>query len=95
MGVTPQDIISDEEIAKVHGGNFGSMSPREVVNEGVVKYAFGFTSGNTQLCILMEHGLVTKPKPGSYRANLTQKGKRYARSIYHSVIRPQESNNDD
>ena len=81
----PEDIISDEEITRVHGyANFGSMSPREVVNDGVHKYAIGFTGGHTQLCILMEHRLITKPKPGKYSANLTQKGKRYARAIWNT-----------
>lgn len=79
----PEDIISDEEVTRVHANaNFGSTSPREVVDDGVRKYAFGFTGGSTQLAILREHGLVTKPRPGSYRANLTEKGKAYGRAIY-------------
>lgn len=81
----PEDIISDEEIIRVHGyANFGDMSPREVVNDGVRKYAIGFTGGHTQLCILLEHKLITKPKPGKYAANLTQKGKRYARAVWNT-----------
>jgi len=80
----PEEIISDADIIRVHGhANFGDMSPREVVNDGVRKYSVGFTGGHTQLCILLEHGLITKPKPGKYSANLTQKGKRYARSIWN------------
>jgi len=77
------EIISDDEILRVHGhANFGSdMTPRDVVNEGVLKYAFGYCSGHTQLCILMKHGLITKPKPGRYDASLTKKGKRYARAL--------------
>lgn len=77
------EIISDDEILRVHGhANFGpQMTPREVVNEGVLKYAFGYHSGHTQLCILMAHGLITKPRPGSYDASLTKKGKRYARAL--------------
>lgn len=78
-------IISDDEVARVHGhANFGAISPREVVNDGVRKYAVGYHSGHTQLCILMEHGLITKPRPGSYDANLTKKGKKYARVLYRS-----------
>jgi hypothetical protein len=81
----PQEIISDEEIARVHGhANFGYMSPREVVNDGVRKYAVGFTGGATQLAILREHGLITKPKGISYNADLTKKGKAYARSIWET-----------
>jgi hypothetical protein len=78
-----QKVVSDDEIARVHGSaNFGSQSPREVVNDGVRKYAIGYQGGHTQLCILQEHGLITKPRPGSYDANLTKKGKKYARALY-------------
>ena len=81
--MTPEEIISDAELLRVHGyANFGDMTPREVVNDGVRKYAVGFSAGYTQMTILREHGLITKPKPGRYGANLTAKGKRYARSIY-------------
>ncbi len=81
--MSPEEIISDAEIARVHGNaNFGIMTPRAVVNDGVRKYAFGFSGGHTQLCILMEHGLITKPRPGRYDANLTKKGKAYARAIW-------------
>lgn len=77
-------IISDEEIARVHGyASFGpSITPREVVNDGVRKYAVGYHSGYTQLTILLEHGLITRPRPGRYDANLTKKGKKYARVLY-------------
>jgi hypothetical protein len=77
-------VISDEEILRVHGfANFGpGITPRQVVNDGVRKYAVGYQGGYTQLCILLDHKLITNPKPGSYRANLTQKGKAYARAVY-------------
>jgi hypothetical protein len=82
------DIISDEEIARVHANaNFGSMTPREVVNDGVQKYAVGYQGGSTQVAILREHGLISKPKNYGYKANLTEKGKRYARAIYHDTLR--------
>jgi hypothetical protein len=81
--MTPQEIISDEEIARVHAhANFGAMSPRDVVDEGVRKTAVGYHCGSTQLYILLEHGLATKPRPGSSDVSLTKKGKAYARSIY-------------
>jgi hypothetical protein len=77
-------IVSDEEITKVHGyANFGSMTPREAVNDGVRKTAVGYHCGHTQFTILREHGLITRPRPGSYDANLTKKGKAYARVLYH------------
>lgn len=77
-------VIGDAEIVRVHGyANFGpEITPRQVVNDGVRKYAVGYQGGHTQLCILMEHGLITKPRPGKYDANLTQKGKRYAQALY-------------
>lgn len=78
------ELISDAEIARIHDhANFGSMSPRDVVNDGVRKYAVGYEGGSTQIAILLEHGLITKPRPGSYAANLTAKGKRYARVLFH------------
>ena len=76
------EIVTDAEIARVHGhANFGTMTAREVVNDGVRKYAVGYHSGYTQLSILLEHGLITKPRPGSHDANLTKKGKAYARAL--------------
>lgn len=76
------NIISDEAVERVHGNaNFGDMSKRQVVNEGVLKYAFGYDSGHTQLCILMEHGLVRKPKAMRYHSSLTVKGQRYLRAM--------------
>tara|TARA_R110000782_G_C14663387_1_gene398112 strand:- start:410 stop:682 length:273 start_codon:yes stop_codon:yes gene_type:complete len=80
------DIITDEELARVHGNaKFGSMTPRNVVNDGVRKYAVGYQGGSTQVTILREHGLISKPKNCGYKANLTEKGKRYARAIYHEA----------
>lgn len=76
-------IISDEEIARVHGhANFGSMPPRQVVNDGVRKVAVGYHCGSTQFSILRDHGLITKPRGHSYDVNLTKKGKAYGRVLY-------------
>lgn len=84
----PEEIIPDAEIIRVHGNaNFGSTTPREVVNDGVRKYAVGYSGGHTQLRILLEHGLIRKPKPGKHGSSLTEKGKRYARSIWHTHFR--------
>lgn len=83
MRDAPETIITDAEIIRVHAyANFGSMTPREVVNDGVRKYAAGYQGGSTQLAILREHGLITAPRGCGYKADLTEKGKRYARSIY-------------
>ena len=74
------DIIDDKKLNEVHGNaNFGSMTPREVVNDGVLKYSMGYSGGATQIAILREHGLITKPK--GYYANLTKKGKMYLRTL--------------
>lgn len=75
-------IITEEEIERVHANaNFGSLSKRKVVNDGVLKTSMGYIMGYTQLCILLEHGLVKNPKPGCYKTTLTQKGFKYLRSI--------------
>lgn len=86
MSEAPETIITDAEITRVHANaNFGGMTPREVVNDGVRKYAAGYQGGSTQLAILREHGLITAQKGCSYKANLTEKGKKYARSIYRAA----------
>lgn len=85
------EIISDAEVIRVHGNaNFGTMRPREVVNDGVRKAALGYHTGHTQFCILRDHGLITKPRGMSYDVNLTKKGKRYARglSIFAAPAQP-------
>lgn len=73
-------IIDDDKIIRVHANsNFGSTSPRDVVNDGVVKCAVGYGCGSTQIKILQEHGLVYKTR--SYSPGLTKKGKEYARAL--------------
>jgi len=77
-----EDIISDAEIARVHGrANFGTMTARQVVDDGIGKVVVGYHCGHTQFTILREHGLITKPKAMSYDCNLTKKGKKYYRAI--------------
>ena len=81
----PEQIISDDMIEQVHGyANFGPVSKRDVVAEGVLKYAFGYTSGHTQLMIILEHGLVRNPRPGRYETTLTNKGMAYLRAVFGS-----------
>lgn len=81
MNKTIFDVISNEEAVRVHGyANFGDMTPREVINDGVLKYSMGYTGGSTQIAILREHGLITKPK--GYHASLTVKGKSYMRALF-------------
>ena len=79
---TTSDMISDEEIEKVHANaNFGSMTKRRVVDDGVIKAAYGFGTGHTQQEILIEHGLIKVPKPHAHKMVLTQKGYEYLRIV--------------
>lgn len=81
MTTTPQDIISDADVVRVHANaNFGSVTPRDVLADGVWKYSMGHSGGWTQMVILREHGLITKCKRGC-KAVLTAKGKAYLRSL--------------
>jgi hypothetical protein len=80
---TPNEIISDDEIDRVHGhANFGSMSKRDVVNEGVLHCAFGYEGGHTQMMILLEHGLVRRSRGRRFSTSLTNKGKAYLRAAW-------------
>lgn len=76
----PEDIISERRCIEVHANaNFGDKTPRQILNGAVMSYAMGFSTGSAALMILREHGLVKKNS--GYTANLTVKGKRYARAI--------------
>lgn len=79
----PEEIIGDADVIRVHGrANFGNMTPRDVVNEGVLKYAYGYSTGFTQLSILLEHRLIYKPRPGKYSSRLTKRGMAYLRAAW-------------
>lgn len=70
--MSKQEIISDEQVDKVHGNaNFGSTGKREVVDQGLLKCASGYYQGYTSTKILTEHGLIDK----EYK--LTAKGRTY------------------
>lgn len=77
------DIVSDEDCILVHGNaNFGpDISARMVVDEGVILYAYYYTSNSTQMNILYKHGLIRKPKAGSLVSTLTSKGYKYLRAL--------------
>ena len=73
---TTLQIISDDEIERIHANaNFGTMTKRQVVNEGVLKYAAGYTAGHTMYTILREHALIRNSV--SYKSRLTKKGQDY------------------
>jgi hypothetical protein len=81
---SPKQIVPDAEVERVHGSaNFGPIAKRTVINEGVLSYAFGYTTGHTMMMILREHGLITKPQ--GYKASLTSKGKSYLRALFEGV----------
>jgi hypothetical protein len=72
MSRSAKEIITDEEIKRVHGNaNFGSMDKRTVVDQGVLKCASGYYQGHTSNMIIKEHGLVND------EYELTPKGKAY------------------
>lgn len=76
-------IVTDADIERVHGNaNFGTMTKREVVDEGVLTYAFGYSSGHTMMQILQEHGLLSRSRTN--RA-LTQHGYHYLRAMFQDV----------
>lgn len=67
-----QEIISDEEIERVHANaDFGGMGKRQVVNQGVLKCASGYYQGHTSTQIIKEHGLIND------KYKLTTKGRTY------------------
>ena len=77
MNDNAHEIISDEEIEKVHANaNFGDQPKREVVNCGVLKVACGFYQGHTSTQIITEHGLIDK----GYK--LTAKGREYLWAVF-------------
>lgn len=83
---TTSEIISDDEIEHVHANaQFGSMSKRDVVDDGVLQFVFGYDTGHTQMKILREHGLLRASRPNSYRANLSAKGKDYLRAMFRGT----------
>lgn len=74
-----KEIISDEEIEKIHANSdFGGMSKRDVVNQGVLKCASGYYQGHTSTQIITKHGLITKDY------ELTAKGRAYLWAAFSS-----------
>ena len=83
---TTAELVPDSDIERVHANaNFGALSKRAVVDEGVLKYAFGFDTGHTQMQILMEHGLISI-RHVAHRPMLTAKGKNYLRALGSRVL---------
>ncbi len=77
-----QDLVSNQEIENAFKGtNFGSeLSRRQIIANGVLKYASGYHSGSTLQAILKELGLLT------IKLSLTKKGKAYLWSSFANNI---------
>ena len=76
-----QEIITDEEIERVHANaDFGSMKKRDVVDQGILKCASGYHQGHTSTQIITEHGLISK------EYELTAKGRSYLWAVFSSKI---------
>jgi hypothetical protein len=80
-------IIDQAQVHSVHANaNFGEgVSMRSVVDEGVLQYALGYSTGHTQMVILQEHGLINRPRAIRQQPVLSAKGKRYLRAMFHNV----------
>ena len=65
-------LVSDEQIENAWGNaSFGNSDKRDVIANALLKYACGYSTGNTIFCICKKLRLVTKNE------NLTTLGKRY------------------
>lgn len=68
-----EEMVTIEDIESVWGNaNFGdNTDKRGIVNDTLLKYMGGYSSGQTATCICQELGLLTKKR------TLTKKGGRY------------------
>lgn len=75
--MTPEQIIPDSEIDRVHANaNFGPLSKRYVVDQALLKTACGYGNGHTANTIIAEHGLTVSSRKRGVSA-LTQRGRKY------------------
>ena len=79
MKRTVEDIVSDDEVQRKHYGNWGSTTPREVIAEGVLYAAYGYSTGYTMESIVLAHKLAFKRNPKAPML-LTKKGREYLRA---------------
>ena len=74
----PEDLITDGQITDAFGNaDFGTKNKRDVVKFTLLKYASGYDSGHTAMCILQDLGLLTQ------RNQLSQRGKRYLWAAFY------------
>lgn len=82
-----EQIIPSSEVTRVHAhANFGSMTPREVIDEGIKKVLIGYSCGSTQEAILQEHGLVSFRNQRTRTLRVTAGGMNYARAMYQDGV---------
>lgn len=80
--MTPEQIISDDEIERVHAyANFGEQKKRDVVDSTLLQCACGYHVGHTAETIIKEHGLIDI-SPKYRRISVTKLGKKYLYSTY-------------
>lgn len=80
-----EEMVPLDEILNVQGtSNFGSMSPREIVNDGVFKVLMGYACGSTQLSILQKLKMISNES--IYNPSLTEKGMEYARELINLYL---------
>ncbi len=83
MYTKPEEIVSDEEVERVHANaNFGSMPKRDVLNYGTLKTACGYYHGSTSTSICIEHGLITEKTH-----KLTKKGRQYLWAVFGEPLK--------
>ena len=83
---TIYEIIRRDDLIATHANaNFGNMTPRQIVNEGVLKYSMGYYGGSVMRSILVEHGLIRRTR-SAYKSSLTEKGKAYLRAMYRGKL---------
>ena len=74
-----REVIPGHVIEAVHANaNFGSISKRDVVRQGVLKAASGYHQGSTSQAICLEHGLIT------HTQTLTTKGRMYLWAAFNT-----------
>jgi len=55
------EILPDIQIEEAWGNaSFGGTQKRDVVNNSLLKYACGYSTGHTAMCILQELNLISK-----------------------------------
>lgn len=79
-------ILSNAEIERVHANaNYGDMSKREVVNNGVWHVLMDYHIGATTRQIIIELGLAVADENPHLPVRLTDKGRKYAVALYPSL----------